>query len=168
MIIYSSQWTSFAELFLCLNKPHKGLTLCVLVLHLKGVYIELKLTKFVEKRQKWAEFWEILRTFAKNTAHNERCLLNFSYICTVAENPSQLQYRKRLAFSMLRTSTTLKSNWKGKDVLPSVMIVVGFWPKYVIQGCELFFLIYYSGSRRPLSKISWQAHTSFWALKSTT
>ena len=30
-----------------------------------------------------------LRTFAKNTAHNERRLLNFSYICTVAENPSQ-------------------------------------------------------------------------------
>ena len=28
-------------------------------------------------------------TFAKNTAHNERRLLNFSYICTVAENPSQ-------------------------------------------------------------------------------
>ena len=27
--------------------------------------------------------------FAKNTAHNERRLLNFSYICTVAEKPSQ-------------------------------------------------------------------------------
>ena len=26
--------------------------------------------------------------FAKITAHNERRLLNFSYICTVAENPS--------------------------------------------------------------------------------
>ena len=25
----------------------------------------------------------------KNTAHNERRLLNFSYLCTVAENPSQ-------------------------------------------------------------------------------
>ena len=28
-------------------------------------------------------------TFAKNTAHNERRLLNFSYLCNVAENPSQ-------------------------------------------------------------------------------
>ena len=27
--------------------------------------------------------------FAKNTAHNERRLLNFSYLCTVADNPSQ-------------------------------------------------------------------------------
>ena len=27
--------------------------------------------------------------FAKITAHNERRLLNFSYICTVTENPSQ-------------------------------------------------------------------------------
>ena len=28
-------------------------------------------------------------TFAKNTAHNERRLLNFSYLCNVADNPSQ-------------------------------------------------------------------------------
>ena len=26
-----------------------------------------------------------MRTFAKNTAHNERRLLNFSYICSVTE-----------------------------------------------------------------------------------
>ena len=71
----------------------------------------------------WVQEWlnlRKLRTFAKNSAHNERRLLNFSYICTVAENPSQLQYRKRLAFSKPRTSTTLMKNWKGKDVLPLV------------------------------------------------
>ncbi len=27
-------------------------------------------------------------TFAKNTAHIERCMLNNSYLCLVAENPS--------------------------------------------------------------------------------
>ena len=27
--------------------------------------------------------------FTKNTAHIERCLLNISYLCNVAENPSQ-------------------------------------------------------------------------------
>ena len=32
---------------------------------------------------------EKMTTFAKNTAHNERRLLNFSYLCNVAENPSQ-------------------------------------------------------------------------------
>ena len=32
-----------------------------------------------------------MRTFAKNTAHNERRLLNFSYLCNVAEGPPQLQ-----------------------------------------------------------------------------
>ena len=32
---------------------------------------------------------EKMTTFAKNTAHNERRLLNFSYLCIVAENPSQ-------------------------------------------------------------------------------
>ena len=30
-----------------------------------------------------------MRTFAKNTAHNERRLLNYSYICNVADNLSQ-------------------------------------------------------------------------------
>jgi hypothetical protein len=30
-----------------------------------------------------------MTTFAKNTAHNERRLLNFSYLCNVADNPSQ-------------------------------------------------------------------------------
>jgi len=47
--------------------------------------------------------------------------------------------RKRLAFSMLRTSTTLKSNWKGKDVLPSVLIVGGLNPIATYIGCEPFF-----------------------------
>ena len=28
-------------------------------------------------------------TFVKNTAHNERRLLTFSYLCSVAKNPSQ-------------------------------------------------------------------------------
>ena len=32
---------------------------------------------------------EKITTFAKITAHNERHLLNFSYICTVAEGPPQ-------------------------------------------------------------------------------
>ena len=32
---------------------------------------------------------EKFTTFAKNTAHNERRLLNFSYLCNVADNPSQ-------------------------------------------------------------------------------
>ena len=32
---------------------------------------------------------EKMTTFAKNTAHNERRLLNFSYLCSVADNPSQ-------------------------------------------------------------------------------
>ena len=32
---------------------------------------------------------EKMTTFAKNTAHNERRLLNFSYLCNVADNPSQ-------------------------------------------------------------------------------
>jgi hypothetical protein len=59
----------------------------------------------------------------KNTAHNERRLLNFSYLCNVAENPSQSKHWKRLAFSMLRTSTILMNNWKCSDALPYVMIV---------------------------------------------
>ena len=40
----------------------------------------------------WVQEWlnlRKMRTFAKNTAHNERRLLNFSYICTVAGKPSQ-------------------------------------------------------------------------------
>jgi len=51
-------------------------------------------------------------------------LLNYSYICSVAENPSQLQYWKRLAFSKLMNLDTHLEKWKGKDVLPFVMIVV--------------------------------------------
>lgn len=45
-----------------------------------------------EIEEKIDEKWSKLKkctTFAKITAHNERRLLNFSYICTVAENPSQ-------------------------------------------------------------------------------
>ena len=32
---------------------------------------------------------EKITTFAKITAHNERRLLNFAYLCIVADNPSQ-------------------------------------------------------------------------------
>ena len=81
-------------------------------------------TKMMKKRMRSSQNSRFFTIFAKNTAHNERRLLNFSYLCTVADNPSQTWHRKRLAFSKLRTSTTLKNNWKGKDVLPYVMIVV--------------------------------------------
>ena len=40
----------------------------------------------------WVQEWlnlRKLRTFAKNSSHNERRLLNFSYICTVEEGPPQ-------------------------------------------------------------------------------
>jgi len=47
--------------------------------------------------------------------------------------------RKRLAFSKLGTSTTLMRKWKGKDVLPSVLIVGGFYPIATYIGCEPFF-----------------------------
>ena len=42
-----------------------------------------------EKSTKIDRIREKSTTFAKNTAHNERRLLNFSYLCNVAENPSQ-------------------------------------------------------------------------------
>ena len=42
-----------------------------------------------EKTMRSSRIQKIFTTFAKNTAHNERRLLNFSYICTVAEGPPQ-------------------------------------------------------------------------------
>ena len=42
-----------------------------------------------EKTMRSSRIQKIFTTFAKNTAHNERRLLNFSYLCNVADNPSQ-------------------------------------------------------------------------------
>ena len=43
----------------------------------------------MKKRIRNGCFPRIFTIFAKNTAHNERRLLNFSYLCNVADNPSQ-------------------------------------------------------------------------------
>ena len=64
--------------------------------------------------------------FAKKYSSHERYLLNNSYLCIVTEGPSQSLLRKRLAFSILGTSTTLRKRWKGKDVLPIVMTVMDY------------------------------------------
>ena len=62
-----------------------------------------------KKRMEMYLYWDFLLTFAKNTAHNERRLLNFSYLCNVADNPSQTWHRKRLAFSIpMNLDTHLK------------------------------------------------------------
>ena len=45
--------------------------------------------KMMKKRMRSSQNSRFFTIFAKNTAHNERRLLNFSYLCTVAENPSQ-------------------------------------------------------------------------------
>ena len=45
--------------------------------------------KKIKKQERYSGNQEKFTNFAKNTAHNERRLLNFSYICTVADNPSQ-------------------------------------------------------------------------------
>ena len=45
--------------------------------------------KMMKKRMRISRISRFFTIFAKNTAHNERRLLNFSYLCTVTENPSQ-------------------------------------------------------------------------------
>ena len=54
--------------------------------------------------------------------------------------------RKRLAFSIARTSTTLMNNWKSKGVLPFVLIVMAH-AIYIIQGCELFTNLLFGQSK---------------------
>ena len=88
---------------------------------------------------------------SKITAHKERFLLNNSYLCNVANNPSQTWHRKRLAFSKLMNLDTHLEKWKSEGVLPSVMIVGGLYPITSYIGCELFLLIFFPGSPRPIS-----------------
>ena len=45
--------------------------------------------KMMKKKIRSSRISRFFTIFAKNTAHNERRLLNFSYLCTVADNPSQ-------------------------------------------------------------------------------
>lgn len=61
--------------------------------------------------------------FCKKYSSHWTFLLNNSYICNAAENLWQTWHRKRLAFSMLMNLDPHLEIWKGKDVLPFVMIV---------------------------------------------
>ncbi|MCR5158420.1 MAG: hypothetical protein K6D37_04770 [Prevotella sp.] len=57
--------------------------------------------------------------FAKKYGSHERRLLNFSYLCTMAENPSQSKHRKRLAFSrVMNLDNSSERNGKVKTFFP--------------------------------------------------
>jgi len=53
-------------------------------------YLSVTLSHVFDKKSKENVLvLRFLRTFAKNTAHNERRFLEFSYLCNVAEKSSQ-------------------------------------------------------------------------------
>ena len=67
---------------------------------------------------------EKITTFAKNTAHNERRLLNFSYLCTRGGESVAVIALEAFSFFQLVNFDNLPMNkWKSEDVLPFVMIV---------------------------------------------
>ena len=86
--------------------------------------VEIKISGcYVNNAVKTAPIWRKMSTFAKISAHIERRFKINAYLCNVAEGPLKSKHRKRLAFSMLMNLDTHLEKWKGKDVLPLVMIV---------------------------------------------